>query len=157
MTGTHFDDATGLSSTNVSTAEDLSKLVRAAHRYPKIRAYSTTSWYEVRVGARSMGFRNTNRLIASPGWDIGLSKTGFINEAGKCLVMQTTLAGRAVIIVLLDSWGRYTRLADADRIRKWLEVASGHVAAPRPAYSRLAKKHARRSVTYSQSRRTPPG
>jgi len=125
MTGTRFSDPTGLSTTNVSTAEDLAALVRAAHRYIKIREYTTASRYEVSVGGRSLAYRNTNRLVSHPGWNIGLSKTGFINEAGRCLVMQARLAGRTVIIVLLDSWGKYSRIGDANRIRKWLELASG--------------------------------
>lgn len=126
MNGSRFADPTGLSSTNVSTAEDLGALVRTAHRYPKIREYSTSTALEVSLGGkRPVAFRNTNRLVGSGAWDIGLSKTGYINEAGRCLVMQATLAGRAVIIVLLDSWGKYTRIGDANRIRKWLELASG--------------------------------
>ena len=126
MNGSHFADATGLSSRNVSTAEDLAVLVRSAHAYPKIREYSTAISYSVSVGSKyHLDFFNTNRLVGSDSWDIGLSKTGFINEAGRCLVMQATLAGRAVIIVLLDSWGRLTRIGDANRIRKWLELASG--------------------------------
>ena len=125
MNGSRFADATGLSSTNVSTAEDLATLARAAHRYPKIRQYSTAIAFEVSLGGKhSVAFRNTNRLVSSGAWDIGLSKTGFINEAGRCLVMQATLAGRAVIIVLLDSWGKYSRIGDANRIRKWIELAS---------------------------------
>jgi serine-type D-Ala-D-Ala endopeptidase (penicillin-binding protein 7) len=127
MSGSRFADATGLSSTNVSTAEDLALLVRAAHRYPKIRDYSTTTAYQVTLGGKHpVAFRNTNRLVSGGAWDIGLSKTGFINEAGRCLVMQATLAGRAVIIVLLDSWGKYSRIGDANRIKKWLELVSGH-------------------------------
>jgi D-alanyl-D-alanine endopeptidase (penicillin-binding protein 7) len=127
MNGSHFADATGLSSANVSTAGDLATLVRSAYRYPKIRQYSTSTAYAVSLGGRHpVAFRNTNRLVGSGAWDIGLSKTGFINEAGRCLVMQATLAGRMVIIVLLDSWGKYSRIGDANRIRKWLEIASGH-------------------------------
>jgi len=128
--GTRFADGTGLSSTNVSTAEDLARLVRAAHRYPKISEYSTASNLSLTVGKRPMDFRNTNALVANRDWDIGLSKTGFINEAGRCLVMQAMLAGRGVVIVLLDSWGKYTRTADAVRVRQWLEVAAGIVAPP---------------------------
>lgn len=126
MNDTRFVDSTGLSSVNVSTAEDLGTLVRAARAYPRIREYSTTGRYQVQVGGRVIAYRNTNRLVSNPGWDIGLSKTGFINEAGRCLVMQATLAGRNVIIVLLDSWGRQSRIGDANRIRKWLEFASGN-------------------------------
>ena len=125
MNGSRFADSTGLSSANVSTAGDLATLVGSAHRYPKIRQYSTSTAYEVSLGGRHpVGFRNTNRLVGTGAWDIGLSKTGFINEAGRCLVMQATLAGRAVIIVLLDSWGKYSRIADANRIRKWLEASA---------------------------------
>ena len=125
MTGTRFEDATGLSGRNVSTAQDLAKLVRAAHAYPKIRDYTTSASYQVKIGRRAMRFGNTNRLTRSSRWDIGLSKTGYIAEAGRCLVMQVTLAGRSIIIVLLDSWGKYTRVGDATRIRQWLEFASG--------------------------------
>ena len=140
MNGTRFADSTGLSSTNVSTAEDLSALVRAAHRYPKIREYSTTSAHQVSALGRNLAFRNTNRLIFNGGWDIGVSKTGFINEAGRCLVMQVTLAGRAVVIVLLDSWGKYSRIGDAQRIRKWLELASGQGPAPHRAVSGKSRR-----------------
>ena len=142
LQGTRFSDSTGLSSTNVSTAEDLARMVRAAHEYPKIREYSTLSNFSVMAGGRPLAFRNTNGLVMSPDWEIGLSKTGFINEAGRCLVMQATLAGRAVVIVLLDSWGRYTRTADAARIRKWLEIAGGYIAEPkaRVAAARTAAK-----------------
>jgi D-alanyl-D-alanine endopeptidase (penicillin-binding protein 7) len=125
MTGTRFEDATGLSGHNVSTAQDLAKLVQAAHAYTKIRDFTTSTSYQVQVGRRTMRFGNTNNLTRSSHWDIGLSKTGYIAEAGRCLVMQVTLAGRSIIIVLLDSWGKYTRVGDATRIRQWLEFASG--------------------------------
>jgi len=131
MTGTRFEDGTGLSGRNVSTAQDLAKLVRAAHAYPKIRDYTTSASYQIKVGRRAMRFGNTNRLTRSSRWDIGLSKTGYIAEAGRCLVMQVTLAGRSIIIVLLDSWGKYTRVGDATRIRQWLEFASSRSAAHR--------------------------
>ena len=124
MSDTHFDDATGLSSANVASAEDLVKLVRAAHRYPLIRDYTTLTAHEVHVGGRHLAFRNTNRLVASERWDIGLSKTGFTNDAGRCLVLQAKLAEREVIIVLLDSWGKLSRIGDANRIRAWLEANS---------------------------------
>jgi D-alanyl-D-alanine endopeptidase (penicillin-binding protein 7) len=124
MTGTRFEDGTGLSGHNVSTAQDLAKLVQAAHAYPKIRDFTTSTSYQVKVGRRTMRFGNTNNLTRSSRWDIGLSKTGYIAEAGRCLVMQVTLAGRSIIIVLLDSWGKYTRVGDATRIRNWLEFAS---------------------------------
>ena len=125
LRGTRFADSTGLSSTNVSTAEDLAALVAHAHSYAKIREYSTQRQHETEVSGRKLAFRNTNGLVANPGWGIGLSKTGFINEAGRCLVMQAQLAGRGVIIVLLDSWGKNTRSADALRVRQWLEAAAG--------------------------------
>jgi len=125
MSGTRFEDGTGLSGRNVSTAQDLAKLVQAAHAYPKIRDYTTSTSHQVKVGRRTMRFGNTNNLTRSSRWDIGLSKTGYIAEAGRCLVMQVTLAGRSIIIVLLDSWGKYTRVGDATRIRQWLEFASG--------------------------------
>lgn len=143
LEGTRFSDGTGLSSTNVSTAEDLAKLVRAAHRYPKISEYSTASNLSLTVGKRPMAFRNTNALVTNRDWDIGLSKTGYINEAGRCLVMQAMLAGRGVVIVLLDSWGKYTRTADAVRVRQWLEVAAGIVTPP--SRSSATKSSATRS------------
>lgn len=135
MTGTRFDDPTGLSGKNVSTAQDLAKLVRAAHEYPKIREFTTSTSHQVRIGRRIVRFGNTNRLVRNSRWDIGLSKTGYIAEAGRCLAMQATLAGRSVIIVLLDSWGKYTRVADANRIRQWLEFAFGRTIGPRRAVS----------------------
>lgn len=128
MTGTRFEDGTGLSGHNVSTAQDLAKLVQAAHAYPKIREFTTSTSYQVQVGRRTMRFGNTNNLTRSSRWEIGLSKTGYIAEAGRCLVMQVTLTGRSIIIVLLDSWGKYTRVGDATRIRQWLEFAAGAAA-----------------------------
>jgi D-alanyl-D-alanine endopeptidase (penicillin-binding protein 7) len=125
MSGTRFEDGTGLSGRNMSTAQDLAKLAQAAHAYPKIREFTTSTSYQVKIGRRMMRFGNTNNLTRSSRWDIGLSKTGYIAEAGRCLVMQVTLAGRSIIIVLLDSWGKYTRVGDATRIRQWLEFASG--------------------------------
>jgi len=140
MNGTRFADSTGLSSANVSTADDLAAMVRAAHSYTKIREYSTTSAHQVRALGRKLAFRNTNRLIFNRRWDIGVSKTGFINEARGCLVMQVTLAGRAVVIVLLHSWGKYTRIGDAQRIRKWLELALGQGPAPHRAVSGKSRR-----------------
>jgi serine-type D-Ala-D-Ala endopeptidase (penicillin-binding protein 7) len=121
MRDTHFFDPTGLTSANVSTASDLVKMVDASYHYPAIRDYTTTMRYGVLINGREQTFRNTNKLVQSGSWDIGLSKTGFINEAGRCLVMQAKLAEKNVLIVLLDSWGKYTRIGDANRIRKWLE------------------------------------
>ena len=122
LNGSHFDDATGLSSANVSSAEDLAKLVRAAHRYDLIRSYTTMTEHELHVAGRPLAYHNTNRLVANGSWNIGLSKTGFTNDAGRCLVLQAKLAERKVIIVLLDSWGKLSRIADANRVRAWLEA-----------------------------------
>ncbi len=125
MQNTRFADATGLNSDNVSTAEDLVKLVEAAHAYPLIQEFTTLPAYSVKVRGyrRLLRFGNSNRLVRSPNWEIGLSKTGYISEAGRCLVMRATIAGRDLVIVLLDSWGKNTRLGDANRIRKWIESA----------------------------------
>ena len=122
MNNAHFDDATGLSSANVASAEDLVKMVRAAHRYELIRDYTTATGHEVQVAGRPLSYHNTNRLVANESWNIGLSKTGFTNDAGRCLVLQAKLAQRQVIIVLLDSWGKLTRIGDANRIRAWMEA-----------------------------------
>jgi len=122
MNSAHFDDATGLSSANVASAEDLVKMVRAAHRYALIRNYTTTTGHEVHVAGRPLSYHNTNRLVANDSWNIGLSKTGFTNDAGRCLVLQAKLAERQVIIVLLDSWGKLSRIGDANRIRAWMEA-----------------------------------
>lgn len=133
MSGTRYVEPTGLSADNQSTAEDLTRLVRAASVHPLIRDLSTTPEASVPVGARQMQFRNTNGLVRNPEWDIGLQKTGYIAAAGRCLVMQTQLAGRKLIMVLLDSAGRYSRMGDAERLRKWLATAPfvpAAVAAP---------------------------
>jgi serine-type D-Ala-D-Ala endopeptidase (penicillin-binding protein 7) len=129
MNDTHFLDPTGLSSSNVSTAEDLARLVRAAAEYPLIRQYSTRESATVHAFGRALDYRNTNGLVRSGQWDIGLSKTGYISEAGRCLVMRVRLASREVIVVLLDSWGKLSRIGDANRIKKWLETHAS--AAPR--------------------------
>jgi len=123
LLNTRFVDPTGLDSENVSTAEDLAKLVQAAYQYQEIRLASTTPSHEVYVEGRSypVNFNNTNGLVRAGEWEIGLSKTGFINEAGRCLVMQATIAGEPMIVVLLDSYGKMTRIGDANRIRKWME------------------------------------
>lgn len=128
LTGTHFEDSTGLTSANVSSAKDLVRMVAAAHQYPLIREFTTTAEYEVNVVGRTETFRNTNPLIRTQNdWEIGLSKTGYINEAGKCLVMQAWFNNKPTIIVLLDSWGKLTRIGDANRIKRWIESASvGH-------------------------------
>ncbi len=124
MTDSRFEDPTGLSPNNVSSARDLVKLVRAAHEYPLIREYSTREKATVKVYGRPLQFRNTNGLVRSTQWEIGLSKTGYISEAGRCLVMRVRLASKDLIVVLLDSWGRQSRVGDANRIRRWLETQS---------------------------------
>lgn len=121
MRDTRFEDPTGLTSNNVSTANDLAKMVVAAHKYPLIREFSTTAEAMVDVGGREMAYRNTNPLVRSASWDVGLSKTGYISEAGKCLVMQARVADKPVVIVLLDSAGKLTRVGDANRIKRWME------------------------------------
>jgi D-alanyl-D-alanine endopeptidase (penicillin-binding protein 7) len=120
MSNTRYVEPTGLSSLNQSSAHDLSILVRAASEQPLIRELSTTADASVHVGSRAMQFRNTNGLIRNPAWDIGLQKTGYISEAGRCVVMQAQLAGRKLILVLLDSAGRYSRIGDAERLRNWI-------------------------------------
>jgi D-alanyl-D-alanine endopeptidase (penicillin-binding protein 7) len=130
MRDTHYVEPTGLSSKNQSSAQDLAVLVRAAHRVPLLRELSTSHEAQVAVGHRVMQFRNTNGLVSNPQWDIGLQKTGYIAEAGRCLVMQAQMAGRKLIMVLLDSTGKYSRIGDAERIRKWLGAAVLPGAAP---------------------------
>jgi serine-type D-Ala-D-Ala endopeptidase (penicillin-binding protein 7) len=125
MENTKFFDPTGLDSDNVSSAQDLVKMVSAARYYPLIHQYTTSSSHSVEgLKGRTMRFRNTNPLVRNASWDIGLSKTGYINEAGQCLVMEAKINQRPVIIVLLDSWGKRTRVGDANRIKKWMESAN---------------------------------
>jgi serine-type D-Ala-D-Ala endopeptidase (penicillin-binding protein 7) len=124
MTHSHFVDPTGLSSQNVASPEDLSKLVIAASKNRTIREYSTDKNYTVRVNRRLVEFRNTDNLVANPTWNIIVQKTGYITEAGKCLVMAAVIEGRSVVIVLLDSLGKYTRVADAKRIKTWMEASA---------------------------------
>ena len=125
MGDTRFVDPTGLSAGNVSSARDLAKLVRAAHGYPLIREYSTRDKATVLLsGKQKMNFHNTNGLVRSGNWDIELSKTGYINAAGRCLVMLMRVGSRDLVVVLLDSWGKHSRVADANRIRKWLETTA---------------------------------
>jgi serine-type D-Ala-D-Ala endopeptidase (penicillin-binding protein 7) len=120
MRDTHYVEPTGLSSANQSSARDLATLVNAAHRHRIIRELSTSPEYQVEVGNHQLQFHNTNRLIANPSWEIGLQKTGYITEAGRCLVMQAKMAGRQLIMIFLDSSGKYSRLGDAERVRKWM-------------------------------------
>jgi D-alanyl-D-alanine endopeptidase (penicillin-binding protein 7) len=122
MHDTHYVDSSGLSSQNVSSARDLAKLVAVAHQEPLLRQYTTDPNYVVEASGRRMQYHNTNYLVAQPDWNIGLQKTGFINEAGRCLVMQAMIQGRNVIMVFLDSKGKQSRTADAGRMRRWLEA-----------------------------------
>ncbi len=121
MMNTRFEEPTGLSSNNVSTAHDLAKMVSAAARYPEIRQYSTTAEARVELNGRVRDFGNTNALVRNEQWEIGVSKTGYISEAGRCLVMQARVADKPVVIVLLDSVGKMTRVGDAIRIKRWME------------------------------------
>jgi D-alanyl-D-alanine endopeptidase (penicillin-binding protein 7) len=124
MTRTRFEDPTGLSPHNVSTANDLALMVRAAAQYPLIRDYSTTPahFVEVQPSGQVLGFNNSNALVKNVGWDIQLQKTGYIREAGRCVVILATIASRPMVIVLLDSLGKYSRLGDAQRVKHWLET-----------------------------------
>jgi D-alanyl-D-alanine endopeptidase (penicillin-binding protein 7) len=124
MHSSRFEEPTGLSSNNVSTAHDLARMVAAAARYPEIRIYSTTADAKLELNGRIQVFNNTNALVRSDTWHIGVSKTGYISEAGRCLVMQARVADKPVVIVLLDSQGKMTRVGDANRIKRWMESAS---------------------------------
>jgi D-alanyl-D-alanine endopeptidase (penicillin-binding protein 7) len=132
MTDTHYVDPTGLSSRNVASARDLAKVAVAAYQHPIIREYSTDPKYlvETGVGGHSLQYINSNRLVANSDWEIGLQKTGYITEAGRCLVMQAKIEGRPVVMVFLDSKGKDSRLGDAGRIRKWLEAAKPQPVTP---------------------------
>lgn len=134
LLNTRFVDSSGLQPGNVSSALDLGKLVAAASQYELIREYSTTGAVEVQLpeSKRKLSFVNTNALVRASDWQIGLSKTGYINESGKCLVMHAMIANQPIVIVLLDSWGRLTRVGDANRIRKWLEKNPGKLAGLKP-------------------------
>jgi D-alanyl-D-alanine endopeptidase (penicillin-binding protein 7) len=126
MSNSRFVDATGLHPGNVSTAGDLAKLAAAAHQYPLIREYTTTDNFRIESEAKRrrhvLAFVNSNRLLKSRQWEIGLSKTGYISEAGRCLVMQAMIGDKPRIIVLLDSWGKLSRIGDANRIKRWIEA-----------------------------------
>ncbi|NIM43739.1 MAG: D-alanyl-D-alanine carboxypeptidase [Hydrogenophaga sp.] len=121
MHDTRYVEPTGLSSQNRSSARDLAILVSAAYERPMLRDLSTSPGYEVDVGRRTLQYNNSNRLIKNPEWDIGLQKTGYISEAGRCLVMQASVAGRQLIMVFLDASGRVGRIQDAERVRRWVE------------------------------------
>jgi len=131
MKDTRYVEPTGLSSQNQSSARDLAVLVSTAYNDPLLRDFSTSTGHVVEVGRQTLQYRSTNRLISNPHWDIGLQKTGYISEAGQCLVMQARIAGRKLIMVFLDSAGKLSRVADAERVRRWIEArhAMGHVTA----------------------------
>jgi D-alanyl-D-alanine endopeptidase (penicillin-binding protein 7) len=150
MSHTHYADPTGLDADNVSTAHDLAKLVQAAAAYPLIREFTTTPSYlvELQPTGRTLGFNNSNALVKNQSWDIQLQKTGYIREAGKCVVMLVNIASKPFVIVLLDSFGRYTRIADAQRIKHWLETGESLVvAAPKAAVRAVKAKVKRTSGT----------
>ena len=139
MHDTHFADPTGLSAENRSSPADLVRLVNAAYQYPVLREYSTSSELELPIGKRVVRYGSTNGLTSSPEWEIGLQKTGYISAAGRCLVMQAVIEGQRVVMVLLDSVGKYSRIGDAQRIRQWLEATkpasgagAGLSSAPQP-------------------------
>ena len=122
MRDTRYIEPTGLSSKNQSSAKDLATLVSFAYQDSMLRELSTSPSYQVEVGNHTLNYKTTNRLIKNPNWDIGLQKTGYISEAGQCLVMQAKIAGRKLIMVFLDSAGKLSRIADAERVRRWVEV-----------------------------------
>jgi len=122
MRDTRYIEPTGLSSKNQSSAKDLATLVSFAYQDPMLRELSTSPSYQVEVGKHTLNYKTTNRLIKNPNWDIGLQKTGYISEAGQCLVMQAKIAGRKLIMVFLDSAGKLSRITDAERVRRWVEV-----------------------------------
>ena len=149
MSHTHYSDPTGLSADNVSTAKDLAKLVQAAADYALIREFTTTPSYMVEVPStgQTLGFNNSNALIKSQEWDIRLQKTGYIREAGKCVVMLVNIASKPFVIVLLDSIGKYTRIADAQRVKHWLETGESLViAAPRASMRAVKAKAVKRGT-----------
>jgi serine-type D-Ala-D-Ala endopeptidase (penicillin-binding protein 7) len=124
MADTRYVEPTGLSSRNQSSAQDLARLVATASQDKMLSELSTSPGYQVEIGRRTLQFNNTNRLVKNPAWDIGLQKTGYISEAGQCLVMQAKVAGRKLIMVFLDSAGKLSRIGDAERVRKWVETNS---------------------------------
>ena len=149
MSHTHYSDPTGLSADNVSTAKDLAKLVQAAADYALIREFTTTPSYmvEVQSTGQTLGFNNSNALIKNQEWDIRLQKTGYIREAGKCVVMLVNIASKPMVIVLLDSIGKYTRIADAQRVKHWLETGESLViAAPRATFRAVKAKALKRGT-----------
>jgi D-alanyl-D-alanine endopeptidase (penicillin-binding protein 7) len=157
MTRTRFEDPTGLSPDNVSTASDLARLVRASADYPLIRDFSTTPshYVEVQPTGRMLGFNNSNRLVSLADWDIQLQKTGYIREAGRCLVMLANVASKPMIIVLLDSVGKFTRLGDAQRVKHWLETGQPLPLAATIGYKSASAKAPGKTVKPKAVARTP--
>jgi D-alanyl-D-alanine endopeptidase (penicillin-binding protein 7) len=147
MTRTYYVEPTGLSERNVSSANDLVKLIRASRQYPLIQQFSTTDEKTVafRKPNYTLGFRNTNALVRKNNWDIQLSKTGFTNAAGHCLVMSTTMKQRPVAFVVLDAFGKYTHMADANRLKKWLETGTV-TPVPAAALAYKQQKQAQRQL-----------
>ncbi|MGE5160375.1 MAG: serine hydrolase [Betaproteobacteria bacterium] len=143
MSDSHFVDPTGLSADNRSSAGDLVRLVKAAYEHEVIREFSVSEELDLPMGRRNVRYGNTNRLTASPDWEIGLQKTGYISAAGRCLVMQAVIEGKRVVMVLLDSVGKYSRIADAQRIRDWLESSGALTKAPARAAESSAGDAAR--------------
>jgi len=127
MKDTRYVEPTGLNSQNQSSAQDLARLVNTASADPLLRELTTSPGYQVEVGNRTLQYNTTNRLVKNPAWEIGLQKTGFINEAGQCLVMQAKIAGRKLILVFLDSAGKLSRIGDAERVRRWVESSPAAV------------------------------
>ncbi len=155
MTNTHYVDTTGLSPGNVSTARDLAVLVQTAQRYPLVREYSTQSDQYVQIPAtgQTLHFNNSNALVKSGGWDISLQKTGFIREAGRCVVMLAQIAQRPVVLVLLDSVGKLSRVGDANRVKTWMETGEV-LAIPKPkAVAKRSLKGKRGKVVLVKKRR----
>ncbi|WP_291089119.1 serine hydrolase [Hydrogenophaga sp.] len=134
MSDTRYVEPTGLSSLNQSSARDLATLVSVAYERPILRSLSTSPGHEIELGRRTLHYNNSNRLIKNPDWEIGLQKTGYISEAGRCLVMQAKVAGRQLIMVFLDSAGKLSRMQDAERVRRWVEVQAE--TTPRPIAAR---------------------
>jgi D-alanyl-D-alanine endopeptidase (penicillin-binding protein 7) len=132
MHDTRYVEPTGLLSQNQSSARDLATLVSVAYERPILRDLSTSPSHQLELGHRTLQFNNSNRLIRNPEWDIGLQKTGYISEAGRCLVMQAKVAGRKVIMVFLDSAGKLSRVQDAERVRRWVEAQTREPVFVRP-------------------------
>ena len=152
LENTQFAEPTGLMHENISTAVDLYRLVAAAHQYPEIRQATTMPSYEVYIDdGKPIAFRNTNSLVRLGGWDIGLSKTGYISEAGRCLVMQTVMAGEPMIVVLLDAAGSNKRTGDVNRVRKWIEYNNNAVVAKVTETDRFEPKLVMSDTIYETS------